>query len=83
MHLYTGCSNVQLIFIHLNSVGPQNRYPLGPESFGCLSNEGTTLLGISEVIGLEDLNFAVLLDESDDGDTIVRELCPKDGRNHA
>ena len=37
------------------------------------SKEGATLLGVSKVLAMEDLEFSILLDKSDNGDSIVGE----------
>ena len=49
-------------------------------SLGSPSDDGITLLGVAEVIAIEDLEFPVLLDKSvgDDGIVVVRG--PGDGR---
>lgn len=43
------------------------------------SNKGVALLGVGEVLAVEDLKFPVLLDKSDDGDGFVGERLPEDG----
>jgi len=53
-------------------------YPLG-HSLGSSGDEGTTLLGVSEVFTMEDLKFPVLLDKCEDDDTFVRERDPEGG----
>ena len=47
------------------------------------SKEGGTLLGVGEVLQLEDLKFPVLLDESEDTERIIVELGAIDGCAHA
>ena len=52
----------------------------------CLGNptkEGATLLGIGEVLEIEDLKFPILLDDSEDREGIVLVLGPEDGGGHA
>jgi len=44
--------------------------------------EGRPFLGVGEVFAAEDLKLPVLLDNSEDGDSIVGERTPKAGRNH-
>jgi hypothetical protein len=46
------------------------RLPFGC-NFGNPSIEVATLLGVGEVLKLEELNFPVLFDERDNGDTFV------------
>jgi hypothetical protein len=60
--------NVPFILVHL--VDLRTRYPLY-HSLGNSSIEGATLVGVGEVLTLEDLNLPVLLDERDDGDRVV------------
>ena len=53
-------------------------YPLG--SLESPNDEGTTLLGVAEVLAMEDPEFPILLDKSVGGDSIVAERGPGDGR---
>ena len=46
------------------------------------SDEGSTLLGVGEILGMDDLEFPVLLNKSEGEDTIVVERGPKDGIEH-
>jgi len=41
---------------------------------------GTTLLGVSEILAIEDLELPVLLDKSENGETIVVVRGPEGGR---
>jgi hypothetical protein len=65
--MYINFSNAQFSFIHGNL---RSRCLLG-RNLGNCGIEGGTLLGVGEVLKLEDLNFPVLLDEREDEDTIV------------
>ena len=58
---------------------PLSSYPLG-RSFGSPSEMGTTLLGVSEILAIEDFELPVLLDKSENGETIVGVRSPKGGR---
>ena len=53
-------------------------YPLG-RSLDSASNECTTLLGVGEILAMEDLEFPVLLDKSVDDDGIIVERSSEDG----
>ena len=58
---------------------PLRSCPLG-RSFGSPSDMGTTLLGVSEILAIEDLELPVLLDKSENGETIVVVRGPEGGR---
>ena len=57
-------------------------YPLG-RNFGGPGEVGTTLLGVSEILAIEDLELPVLLDKCENGETIVGVCGPKGGRVRA
>jgi hypothetical protein len=46
------------------------------------SEESVKLLGVAEILAMEDLEFPVLLDNSVDDDSVVVERGPEDGRVH-
>jgi len=62
-------------------VDPLSSRPLG-RSLGSPSDEGITVLGVAEVLAVEDLEFPVLLDKSVDDDSIIFVRGPGDGREH-
>jgi len=62
-------------------VGLLSNYPPGC-SLDESSEEGVTLLGVGDVLRLEDFEFSVLLDKCDDDDRIVGERGPGDGSYH-
>jgi len=66
----------------MHFVDPLIDYPLG-RSFGRPSDMSTTLLRVSEVLAIEDLELPVLLDKSENGETIVVVRGPKRGRVQA
>jgi hypothetical protein len=51
-------------------VNLRNSHSLG-RNLGSSCIEGATLLGVGEVLNLEDLNFPILLDERVDDNSIV------------
>jgi len=57
-------------------------YPLC-RSLDSPSDESITLLGVTEDLAMEDLEFPVLLNNSVGGNTIIVECVPKEGREHA
>jgi hypothetical protein len=63
--MYIDCPNqVSLHLVNLRN------HSLG-RNLGSSCIEGATLLGVGEVLNLEDLNFSILLDERHDADIIV------------
>ena len=64
-------------FTCVQFVGPLSSYPLS-RTFESPSNEDATLLGVTEVLTMEDLEFSVLLDKSIDEDCIEVECGPGD-----
>jgi len=46
------------------------------------SNECITLLGVDEVLAIDDLEFPILLDNSEGDDSIVADRGPEDGGEH-
>ena len=81
LSLGIGSSNTQLIVTHMHLVDLLSYCLLG-RGLGHPSEEDDTLLGIGEVHGVEDLNLPVLLDKSEDGNTLIGESAPKGGRDH-
>ena len=73
---------MQLIFTRIRFVDPLSSYPLG-RSFGGPGDMSTTLLGISEILAIEDLELSVLFDKSENSETIVGVRGPEGGRVHA
>jgi len=69
---------MQLIFTRIRFVDSLSSYPLG-RSFGTPSDMGTTLLGVSEILAIEDFELPVLLDKSENGETIVGVRGPEGG----
>ena len=59
-----------------------SNYPLG-RCLDSSGDKGVALLGVGEVLTMEDLEFSVLFDKSDDGDRVVGERDPKDGSQHS
>ena len=57
------------------------RCPLS-HSLDSPSDDGTTLLGVTRVFAMEDLEFPILLNKSVGEDSIVVERGPRDGREH-
>ena len=47
------------------------------------SDDGVTLLGITEVLAMEDLESPVLLNKSEGDNSIVVDRGPEGGREHA
>ena len=74
--------NMQLIFTRVHFVDLLRSFPLG-RSLNSPSNDGTHLLGVSEDLEMEDLEFPVLFDKSVGGNTIKVKRGPEDGREHA
>ena len=56
-------------------------YPLG-RGLDSPSDEGNTLLRVGEILGMDVLEFPVLLNKSEGEDTIVVERGPEDGIEH-
>jgi len=52
-------------------------YPLG-RGLGSPSDEGTTLLGVDEMLAMEELELPVLLDKSANKEAIAAKRGPKD-----
>ena len=69
------------LFLHVHLVDLLSNCLLG-RSLGNPSEEGDTLLGVGEVLAVDDLKLAVLLNKSDNGDTLIGERAPEDGRDH-
>jgi len=68
-------------FTHVQFVDPLNSYPLG-RSLEKPNDKGATLVEVDDVLTVEDLEFPILLDKSEDGDTIVIERGPGNGSDH-
>ena len=73
---------MQLIFTRIRFVDPLSSYPLS-RSFGSPGDMSTTLLGVSKILAIKDLELSVLLDKSENGETIVVVGGPEGGRVHA
>ena len=58
-----------------------NSYPLG-RSLEKPNDKGATLVEVDDVLTVEDTEFPILLDKSEDGDTIVIECGPGNGSDH-
>ena len=76
---YIDYLDTQLIFTQVHFMDLLSGYPLG-YSFGGPSDMSTTLLGVSEILAIEDLELPVLLDKSENGETIVGVRGSKGGR---
>jgi len=77
----TDCSNARPVSLQVHFVDLLSNYPPG-RSLDNSSEEGVTLLGVGEVLTLEDLKFSVLLDKCDDDDRVIWERGPENGRHH-
>ena len=51
-------------------------------SLESLSDEGATLLGVTEMLAMEDPKFPVFLDKSVNQDSVIVERGPEDGSKH-
>ena len=73
---YIGCStySAHVHFVDLLLSG----YPLSRCLDGS-SDHGVTPLGVGEILTMEDLEFPILLDKSDDAKSFERERDPRDG----
>ena len=81
-YTYIDFSNLRLGLTYiLRFTGLQRGYALG-YSLGGPSDEGVTLLSVSKVLTIEDLEFPVLLDESEDDDGVVGHRRAVDGGTH-
>ena len=69
-------------FTHTRFVGLLGSYPVG-HSLDRTSDMGTTLLGVGEVLATDDFELPILLNNIDDGDSIVVIRGPENGRIHA
>ena len=56
-------------------------YPLG-RGLGSPSDEGTTLLGVDEMLAMEELELPALLNKSENKETIAAERSPEDSIEH-
>jgi len=74
---YIDCLNAQFTFTQVHFVDLLSSYPLGR------SDMGITVLGVSEILTIEDLELPVLLDKSENSETIVVVHGPKCGRVRA
>jgi hypothetical protein len=83
VHAFTSTARTPNLLVptHVHFVDLLSSYPLG-RSFDSSSEEGLALLGVCEVLTMEDLEFPVLLDNSDDGDRFVGKRGPGDGSRH-
>ena len=66
-------------FTRVQPVDPLSSCSLG-RSLDGPSNEGNALLGVGEILAMEDLEFPVFLDKSVSDDSLVVECGPGDGR---
>ena len=76
------CLNTQLVFTCVHFADLLSSYPLG-RSLGSPSGMGITLLGVSEILAMEDLELPVLFDKSKDAESIVGVRGPEGGRVRA
>ena len=82
------CKIVTCFYIDFSSAKLFLRLHIADLLSGCLlgrnldhfGDQGVTLLGVGKALEVEDLKFAVLLDKSDDGNRIVGEWGPIEGR---
>ena len=81
LHTFTLTAQKHSLFLHTTLRGILSSHSLG--SFDGLSDEAVTLLGVTKVLAMEDLEFPVLLDKGVDEDSIPVERCPEGGREHA
>ena len=79
---YVDCPNAQLVPTHVRFMDLLSNYPIG-RSLDSSSDEGIALLGVGEVLAMEDFKFPVLLDKSEDADSFVGERGPGDGSHHS
>jgi len=59
-----------------------SNYPLG-RSLDSSSDEGAALLGVGEVLAMDDFKLPVLFDKSEDADSFVGERGSGDGSHHS
>jgi len=76
-NFYIDCSNRQFIFTDVDLLSSLlGRSLLNPRV------DGPTPLGVAEVLTMEDLEFPILLDKSEDGHGIEVESVPAGGSKH-
>jgi hypothetical protein len=63
-------------------VGLLSSYPFCRSLSDGPSEEGIALLGVGEILAMEDLEFSVLLDSGVGGNCIVLVRGPEGGREH-
>ena len=73
---------MQLVFTREHLLDLLSGYPLG-RSLDSPSEEGVALVGVSEILAMEELDFPVLLDKTADDMHIVVERGPEDGKERA
>jgi len=79
---YVDCLNTRLVFTRVHFADLLSSYPLG-YSLGGRGDMGFTLLGVGEILAMEDLELPALFDKSKDGESIVGVRDPEGGRVHA
>ena len=76
--IYIKCSNTQIAVIRVHLL---SSYPLC-RSLDSPSDDSIALLGVSEDLATEDLEFPVLLDKSVGDNIIIVDRGPEGGREH-
>src|ERR1700743_3768130 len=72
---------MQLVLAHVHFADLLSSHPLG-QSLDSPSNKGTTLFKVAVILGMEDLEFPILLDKRVDEGSIVVERGIEDGIEH-